>query len=130
MTAYGDFSIERKLQVIMLLTAGAALALASAGFVIYDIFASRQALVHDLSAFAQIIGSNSTADTTYLDLLATELTLTDAQKTSIQQILTQLETDITAAHDQAETDFRALLTADQLATLDALQAGSGTTSAQ
>ena len=67
MTAYGDFSIKRKLQVIMLLTAGAALALASAGFVIYDIFASRQALVHDLSAFAQIIGSNSTAALAFND---------------------------------------------------------------
>ena len=39
-----------------------------------------------------------------------------------------METAIQAAHDQAEIDFRALLAADQLATLDSLQAAAGTTS--
>ncbi len=60
-TAYRDLSIKRKLQVITVLTAVAALALASTVFVSYDLFTFRQFLVGDLSTLAQIIGSNSTA---------------------------------------------------------------------
>jgi two-component system, sensor histidine kinase and response regulator len=67
MTAYRDLSIKRKLQVIILLTAGAALALASSGFVSYDFFTSRQALARDFSALAEMIGTNSTAALTFSD---------------------------------------------------------------
>ena len=66
-TAYRDLSIKRKLQVIILLTAGAALALASTVFVSYDLFTSRQSLARDLSTLAQIIGSNSTAALAFND---------------------------------------------------------------
>jgi signal transduction histidine kinase/CheY-like chemotaxis protein/HPt (histidine-containing phosphotransfer) domain-containing protein len=49
------------------LTAGVALALASTGFVGYDLLTSGQALARDLSATAQIIGSNSTAALAFND---------------------------------------------------------------
>jgi signal transduction histidine kinase len=67
MKPHRDLSIKRKLQVIILLTAGVALALASTGFVGYDLLTSGQALARDLSATAQIIGSNSTAALAFND---------------------------------------------------------------
>jgi len=66
-TAYRDLSIKRKLQLIILLTAGAALALASTVFLSYDLFTSRQSLARDLSTLAQIIGSNCTAALSFND---------------------------------------------------------------
>ena len=54
-----------------------------------------------------------------------DFSLTDEQKASIQTILDTLRTDVTAAHDKANADFRALLTADQIAILDALKASAG-----
>jgi signal transduction histidine kinase/CheY-like chemotaxis protein len=66
-TAYRDLSIKRKLHVIILLTAGAALALASAVFVSYDLITSRRSLVRDRSTLAQIIGSNCTAALSFND---------------------------------------------------------------
>ncbi len=67
MTAYRDLSIKRKLQVIILLTSGAALALSSIVFVSYDLFTSRLSLARDLSTLAHVIGSNSTAPLSFSD---------------------------------------------------------------
>lgn len=64
------------------------------------------------------VGVSNTGNQRYLDLLATKLTLTAEQKTSIQTILDNLQTAVKAAHDKADADFRALLTADQIAILD------------
>ena len=67
MKANRDLSIKRKLQVIILLTTGVALALACTGFVGYDLLTSRQVLARDLSTTAQMIGSNSTAALAFND---------------------------------------------------------------
>lgn len=59
--------------------------------------------------------------------LATALQLTDAQKTQIDQIRTDLRTAVQARHQQARDEFRAILTADQQAILDKLEQGAPAT---
>jgi len=61
MRAFRDFSIRRKLTLIIMVTSSVALLLACAAFVSYDLYTFRQAKVHDLTTLAKIIGSNSTA---------------------------------------------------------------------
>src|SRR5712691_12299588 len=61
MRAFRDFSIRRKLTLIIMVTSSVALLLACAAFVSYDLYTVRQAKVHDLTTLAKIIGSNSTA---------------------------------------------------------------------
>lgn len=61
----------------------------------------------------------------FLDHLTQKLNLTDAQKASIQPILDQARTVKQARREQARTAFRALLTPEQAAKLDALKAQPG-----
>jgi signal transduction histidine kinase len=68
-------SISRRLTWMSLLVSGAALLLASVGFLIYDQFAFRESLRRDLSAQAQIIGANSVTALTFNDPQAAENTL-------------------------------------------------------
>jgi signal transduction histidine kinase len=68
-------SISRRLTWMNLLVSGAALLLASLGFLIYDQFAFREALRRNLSAQAQIIGANSVSAITFNDPQAAENTL-------------------------------------------------------
>src|SRR6185503_1319404 len=56
-----DTSINRKLKVVILVTTSAALLVASAAFVAYDLFALRQSMARDLSTLAQVMEANSTA---------------------------------------------------------------------
>jgi len=56
-----------------------------------------------------------------LDRLAKDLVLTDAQRTSVETVLNNLQTTIQSYRDKASADFRAILTAEQLAILDPLQ---------
>jgi Spy/CpxP family protein refolding chaperone len=57
-----------------------------------------------------------------LDRFADALQLTDEQKAAIEQIHTDLQADVKARHQQARDEFRAILTADQLAILDQIEA--------
>jgi|SRR3954468_900130 len=68
-------SISRRLTWMNLLASGAALLLASLGFLIYDQFAFREGLRRNLSAQAQIIGANSISAITFNDPQAAENTL-------------------------------------------------------
>src|SRR5712691_8641718 len=67
MRAFRNLSIRRKLTLIIMLTSSVALLLACAAFVSYDLYAFRQAKVHDLTTLADIIGSNSTAALSFND---------------------------------------------------------------
>ncbi|MGD0694031.1 MAG: response regulator [Terriglobia bacterium] len=67
MPAYRDLSIKRKLQLIILSAAGAALLLSCAAFLAYDYVAFRSAMRNNLSILADIVGSNSTATLTFND---------------------------------------------------------------
>jgi Spy/CpxP family protein refolding chaperone len=54
--------------------------------------------------------------------LTKQLQLTEDQQTAIEKIRTDLRTAVAARHQQARDEFRAILTADQLALLDQLEA--------
>ncbi|HXI03120.1 MAG TPA: ATP-binding protein [Candidatus Saccharimonadales bacterium] len=56
-----DLSIKHKLTLVILLTSGAALLMASLGFALYDLFAFRQEKVRELGSFAEIIAASSSA---------------------------------------------------------------------
>ncbi|MFQ5605161.1 MAG: PAS domain S-box protein [bacterium] len=56
-----DFSIQKKLTLIILLISGVAVFLACLGFIIFDLISFKDAMVHDLHILAEIIGTNSTA---------------------------------------------------------------------
>src|ERR1051325_6973262 len=60
-------SISSKLTMMNMLVTGAALLLACVGFFAYDQITFRQALLRNLSAQAQIIGSNSIASLLFTD---------------------------------------------------------------
>src|ERR1019366_4772090 len=62
-----NFSLKRKLQVIIMVTVGAALVLASAAFLTYDLIAFGSSMRGDLETLAEILGSNSTAALTFGD---------------------------------------------------------------
>jgi Spy/CpxP family protein refolding chaperone len=57
-----------------------------------------------------------------LNHLTQKLSLTDAQQAQVQTILDNTRTAMQARHEQARTDFRAILTPEQTATLDQLKA--------
>ena len=54
-TWFAHLSLARKLTALGVLTAAAALTLACAGFVAYDVSSSRQRLVRDMSMVADVI---------------------------------------------------------------------------
>ncbi|HVM60496.1 MAG TPA: CHASE sensor domain-containing protein [Verrucomicrobiae bacterium] len=55
-----NISIQRKQMLAIMLTSVAALLLACAGFVAYEVFSYRQELVWSLTSLSQMIGNNST----------------------------------------------------------------------
>ena len=65
MVAFRDISIKRKLTLIIMLTSGIALLLASVAFLTYDWISSRQALTRHIETMADVISSNSTAALTF-----------------------------------------------------------------
>jgi len=67
--------LSRRLSWMNLFVSGSALLLASVAFLAYDQFTFRQTLVRNLSAQAQIIGSNSISALTFNDPQAAESTL-------------------------------------------------------
>lgn len=75
MKSYGDLSIKRKLQLVITLTAGAALIAACSALLAYDRASLRRGMINDLSILAGIVGENSTAALTFNDAKAAEETL-------------------------------------------------------
>src|ERR1051326_884770 len=72
MLDYQNFSIKRKLQIIIMLTVGAALVLACCAFLVFDLVSFRTSMRNDLQTLAEVIGSNSTAALTFNDQKAAE----------------------------------------------------------
>ena len=70
-----DHSISRKLTWMNMLVSGAALLLACAAFIAYDMVSFRAAMVRNLSTQAQIIGSNSISALLFSDPQSAENTL-------------------------------------------------------
>ena len=72
MKSYGDLSIKRKLQLMITLTAGAALIVACSVLLTYDLASLRTGMVSDLGILAEIVGKNSTAALSFSDPKAAE----------------------------------------------------------
>jgi PAS domain S-box-containing protein len=68
MLFFQDLSIRRKLTVIITVLTCAAILLACAGFLAFDIYSFRQSAVKDLDTLARILASNSTAALIFNDL--------------------------------------------------------------
>ena len=67
MFAFKNFSIKGKLKLIIMVTSGVVLLLASTAFVVNDLVSFRRAMTRDLSTLAQIIGMNSRAALAFED---------------------------------------------------------------
>jgi signal transduction histidine kinase/CheY-like chemotaxis protein len=74
-----DFSITKRLTIMNILVSGAALFMACAAFVAYDVVTFRQAMVHNLSIQAQITGSNSVSALLFTDPQTAQNTLSALQ---------------------------------------------------
>jgi signal transduction histidine kinase len=70
-----NYSITKKLTRMNMLVSGAALLVACAAFVAYDLVTFRQAMVYNLSIQAQMAGSNSVSPLLFNDSQAAENTL-------------------------------------------------------
>lgn len=79
MRSYRDISIGHKLQLIILVSCGAALLVSAAAFTLYDRTTFLRAKTKDLLATAAIIGSNSTAALTFHDAKSAQETLSALQ---------------------------------------------------
>src|ERR1700722_12566183 len=75
MRDFGDASIARRLTWMNMLVSAAALVLACAAFIGYDLITFRSTIVRNLSTQAQIIGSNSASALLFNDPQAAETTL-------------------------------------------------------
>ena len=74
-----SLSIKQKLRLIIMITVGTALILASAAVWGYDYFAFRATMRNDLGVLAEIFGSNSTAALSFGDTNAGEEILSGLQ---------------------------------------------------
>jgi PAS domain S-box-containing protein len=72
---FRDLSIKYKIALIVLVTSGAALMMAGASLVTFDVAAYKRALVNDLSVKADIIAANSTAALAFEDYDSARQTL-------------------------------------------------------
>ncbi|HEV2425791.1 MAG TPA: response regulator [Terriglobia bacterium] len=72
MRSYRDLSIKRKLQLIITVTAGAALTAACSALLAFDRASQRTWMVNDLGVLADMIGENSTAALAFNDPKAAE----------------------------------------------------------
>jgi two-component system sensor histidine kinase/response regulator len=79
MRAYLNWSIQHKLQGIIMATAGVALLVASAVFTLYDRSTFLHAKAQDLSASARMVGSNSTAALSFGDAKSAQEVLSALQ---------------------------------------------------
>ena len=69
---FADFSIKRKLTLVIVMTSSMAVFVASLAVGVYDYRRSRQVLVREASQLASVIGSNSTAALAFQDPVAAE----------------------------------------------------------
>ena len=74
-----NYSITKRLTMMNILVSGAALFMACAAFVAYDVVTFRQAMVHNLSIQAQITGSNSVSALLFSDPQSAQNTLSALQ---------------------------------------------------
>jgi signal transduction histidine kinase/DNA-binding response OmpR family regulator len=75
MLSIHQYSIARKLTRMNMLVSGAALLLACAAFITYDLVSFRDGMVHNLSIQAQVAGSNSVSALLFSDPQSAEHTL-------------------------------------------------------
>ncbi|HEV7217770.1 MAG TPA: ATP-binding protein [Terriglobales bacterium] len=75
MFRFRDYSIPKKLTWMNLVVSGAALGLACASFIAYDLVSIRDTVVRNLSIQAQIVGSNSISAILFNDPQSAEKTL-------------------------------------------------------
>jgi signal transduction histidine kinase/DNA-binding response OmpR family regulator len=75
MPPFTDLSIKRKLTMITMVAAGAALFLACAAIATYELVTFRGELVSRLSALAQVVGGNSASAILFQDPVSAEATL-------------------------------------------------------
>lgn len=75
MEILANFSIRRKLTLIIMLTSAAALFLAGVAFLAYELITFRSAMVQNVSTLAEVIGTNSTAALVFSDPKTAEETL-------------------------------------------------------
>jgi signal transduction histidine kinase/DNA-binding response OmpR family regulator len=67
MRTFRDFSIQSKLQAVIMLTVGVALLISSGISLLHDLAAARSATQDDLSTLAEVVGKNSTAAIAFSD---------------------------------------------------------------
>ncbi len=67
---YRNLPIKRKLQLLIMFTVAAALALACTAILVYDQYSSAREMQRDLGILAEIFASNSTAALTFRDVNA------------------------------------------------------------
>jgi signal transduction histidine kinase len=72
---FSEYSISKKLTRMNMVVSGAALLLACAAFIAYDVASIRDGMVYDLSMQAQIVGFNSTSALLFNDSHSAETTL-------------------------------------------------------
>ncbi len=72
MRGFQNLSIQRKLQLIIMLTVGAALVLVDVASLTYDRVTFQRDMKRDTSILARIVGSNTTAALTFNDTKAAE----------------------------------------------------------
>jgi PAS domain S-box-containing protein len=70
MLSFRDLSIRRKLTLIITVITCAAILLASAAFLSFDVYTFRHSSVHDLETLAQVLASNSTAALSFNDAIS------------------------------------------------------------
>src|ERR1700722_15786677 len=76
---FRDYSISKKLTWMNMMVSGAALLLACAAFISYDLITFRQGTVYNLSIQAQVSGSNAVSALLFDDSISAEKTLSALQ---------------------------------------------------
>jgi signal transduction histidine kinase len=79
MKFFWKLSLRRKLTAVIVLVSVSALLLACAGFIGFEYYATRKALVHDLTSLTDVLGFNSRAALRFQDKAAAETTLASMQ---------------------------------------------------
>jgi signal transduction histidine kinase len=75
MSTFRDYSIRKKLTMMVILASGTAILLAGTAFLTYELFAYQTAMVHSLLTQAEIVGANSASAILFNDEAAAAETL-------------------------------------------------------
>jgi len=79
MKLFTALPLRRKLTAIIMLVSMSALLLACAGFIGFEYYATRKALIHDLTSITEVLGFNSRAALRFQDKASAETTLASMQ---------------------------------------------------